>query len=254
MHTKTPLPKRPVVLSIAGFDPSAGAGLLADIKTFESLKTYGLGVQTALTVQTDTAFQSCCWTDEKQLIAQLETLLKRFSVAAVKIGIVENWEQLLKLVVMLHKYSNKIPIVWDPVLQASTGFPFHAKEDKLWVECLKKITVLTPNWDEVQALLGTDFEAQIAEITQHCAVYLKGGHRLERKGEDILYLKKGRQFVYKPHCRECSPKHGSGCVLSSALAAYLALGFPLYKAVFRAKRYAERFLQSNPSLLGYHKI
>lgn len=254
MNTGNILPKRPVVLTIAGFDPSAGAGLLADIKTFERLKTYGIAVQTALTVQTDIAFEACHWTPKEQIISQLETLLARFPVKAVKIGIVESQEVLLCILESIRKYSETIPIVWDTVVQASTGFYFHQREERLLEECLSKITIITPNRNEMNRLFGDEFDKCIPKLANQCAIYLKGGHWQERKGEDIFYVNETTSFVFKPKIKDCSEKHGSGCVLSSALAAYLALGFPLHKAGLRAKHYTERFLQSNPSLLGYHKI
>lgn len=254
MNMKSGLPKRPIVLSIAGFDPSGGAGLLADVKTFESLKTYGIAVQTALTVQTDTIFQACHWTEEKQVVAQLEVLLERFPVQAVKIGIVENRRLLLQLLQRIRQYSATIPIVWDPVLRATTGFSFQLQNDELLEECLKNITVLTPNWQEMEMLFGKSFEQKVEKITWNCTIYLKGGHREECKGEDILYKRSGKVAKLRPQVKNCTEKHGSGCVLASALAAYLALGFPLQKAALRAKRYTERFLQSNSSQLGYHKL
>lgn len=254
MNMKNILHKRPIVLSIAGFDPSGGAGLLADVKTFESLKTYGIAVQTALTVQTDTVFQTCHWTAQKQIVAQLDLLLEHYPIQAIKIGIVENRRLLLQLLQKLREYSSTIPIVWDPVLKATTGFSFQLQNDELLEECLKNITVLTPNWQEMVALFGNDFSLKINEITQHCAVYLKGGHREVHIGEDILYKKSGKIAKLRPKIKNCREKHGSGCVLASALAAYLTLGFPLQKAALRAKRYTERFLQSNSSQLGYYKL
>lgn len=253
MNTKNILPKRPIVLSIAGFDPCGGAGLFADIKTFEQLKTYGIGVQTALTVQNDIAFSECEWIEKEQILNQLIILLNRYEVKAVKIGIVQNYSILLAILEQIRNKFPHIPIVWDPVLKSSTGFQFLESDEDLLKKCLKNVSVITPNWKEMQKIFGFDFETKISEITNYCTVYLKGGHREDQKGEDIIYPHNGKSFLIKPRNQNCSEKHGSGCVLSSALTANLALGFPLQKAAFRAKKYTERFLQSNNSLLGYHK-
>ena len=90
--------KRPYVLTIAGFDPSSGAGLTADVKTFEALKCYGLSVCTANTIQNDMEFEACHWTDLEIIKNQIELLFKRFSIDFVKIGIVENWGVLEEIV------------------------------------------------------------------------------------------------------------------------------------------------------------
>ncbi|MFT7588357.1 MAG: hydroxymethylpyrimidine/phosphomethylpyrimidine kinase, partial [Limisphaerales bacterium] len=130
------------VMTVAGFDPSGGAGLLADIKTFESEGLLGLAVQTALTVQNDISFESCRWEPEESIIDQVEILLKRFKPAAVKIGIIEGIAQIHSLLDLL---PEDIPIVWDPVLKASAGFEFHDdfSDDFLtgWESLLPRITL-----------------------------------------------------------------------------------------------------------------
>ena len=90
--------KRPNILTIAGFDPSNGAGLTADVKTFETLKCYGLSVCTANTIQDDSEFKACHWMPVEVILDQIEVLFKRFQINYVKIGIVENWETLSLLV------------------------------------------------------------------------------------------------------------------------------------------------------------
>ena len=85
------------ILTIAGFDPSSGAGITSDIKTFESFGLYGLSVCTAITVQNDIEFKSCTWVKETIILEQIETLFERFKIPIVKIGIIESWEVLLKV-------------------------------------------------------------------------------------------------------------------------------------------------------------
>src|SRR5690606_34283761 len=117
--------KRPYILSVAGFDPSGGAGVLADIKTFEAYKTIGLGVSTALTYQTEDSFLGVDWHTEKQLEMQLETLLKRYPVEIAKIGLVESLNSLDHILDILQNYRPGMKIIWDPILKASAEFTFH---------------------------------------------------------------------------------------------------------------------------------
>lgn len=242
-------------MSLAGLDPSAGAGLLADIKTFEALGTYGLGVCTALTVQTDTQFISADWQSATQIIAQAAPLLEKFPVQYCKIGIMKDAATMLDVISAIRHIRPDIKIILDPVLKASAGYVFH--EDArlgVWKAVLEQLYLLTPNYQEALLLTGEEEGETAARVlASYCAVLLKGGHRADRQGTDSLYLSEkeleldipsGKQTVY--------PKHGSGCVLSAAVTAQLASGVPLPTACITAKRYTEKFLASHSSLLGYH--
>lgn len=249
-----PLHKRPIVLTIAGFDPSSGAGLSTDLKSFEQLKCYGLAVQTANTIQTDNEFISCHWTNKEIILSQLKTLLSRFQVDFVKIGIIENWLILAECIDVLMNHNPKIKIILDPVLNASTNFKFHESDSTELEKILNKIHLITPNYQEIELLYPSKtLEETTQHITQFTNLFLKGGHRQDKKGQDILFSKERKQYPMNPKLQNCSEKHGSGCVLSAAITAHLALGFPLMKACYRAKRYTEKFLSSNPTLLGFHK-
>lgn len=246
--------KRPFILTIAGFDPSGGAGLNADIKTMEALKCYGLSVCSANTVQNDISFLSCHWTELNIMKEQIDVLFNRFSVDYVKIGIVENWKILLDLVQYLKSKNNRIKIILDPVLSASANFDFHNKDfRKEFDDVLDSIYLLTPNYIEIEKLYPNLNQKEAAKLlAERTNVLLKGGHREEAIGKDVLYTTQGKHFVLNPKIKNISEKHGSGCVLSSSITSYLALGFPLLKACYRGKRYTEKFLSSNISLLGTH--
>lgn len=246
--------KRPNILTIAGFDPSSGAGLTADIKTFENLKCYGFAVQTANTVQTDKAFVECLWMDESTVLKQLEVLLNGFNIDVVKIGIIENWEVLLKCIQRIKHQSGKIKIILDPILKSSTDFQFQETSETLFDAILEQVYLVTPNYNEIQQLyVNKDINQAIEHISQITNLYLKGGHRTHKIGQDVLFTRSGKQFFINPKQKKCTDKHGSGCVLSSAIASYIALGFPLLKSCVRGKKYVEDFLSSNSSLLGYHR-
>jgi len=250
--------KRPNILTIAGLDPSSGAGLTADIKTFEKLKCYGFSVCTANTVQNDTELKHCYWTPIEIIKEQLTVLLDAFSIEFVKIGIVENWEVLNELIDFLVLKNPTIKIILDPVLRSSSKYVFQSdisseKAGILFEKILHKIHLLTPNYEEiVQLYPDKTISETIEHISSKTHLFLKGGHKEKNIGVDELFTINGKQFKLNPKNKQVSEKHGSGCVLSSAITAYLALGFPLLKACYKGKRYTEKVLSSNKGLLGYH--
>ena len=242
--------KRAHILTIGGFDPSGGAGVLADIKTFEQHKLLGMAVNTANTVQTEDRFEAVNWLSEELILGQLDTLLAQYSFDYVKIGLIPSVQFIGEISQRLSK--TKPCIIWDPILKASAGFDMEHATDKL-LEVLDTVFLITPNWEEVQALTGMkDAIAGAKKLAQNCNVYLKGGHNAADPGRDYLFID-GREYTLRPRGRAVSEKHGSGCVLSSALAANLTQRYPMVKACLRSKEYVTRVLESNPSLLGYHK-
>lgn len=242
-------------MSLAGLDPSGGAGLLADIKTFEQHRVYGLGVCTALTIQTASDFISVDWLSLPRILAQAKPLLASETVDYCKIGIMADIQSLLELVRTIKYLSPGIRIVLDPVLKASAGHAFHSNIPRqAWQELLPELYLLTPNYHEATLLAGIDDgEAAAEQLSAHCAVLLKGGHHQARPGEDTLYTGNGIQR-FLPGPGQAYPKHGSGCVLSAAITANLALGQSLPDACANAKAYTENLLASHPSLTGYHHI
>lgn len=243
---------RPYVLSIAGLDPSAGAGILSDIKTFEALKTYGFGVCSALTVQNDKEFISNEWCSLEFILNQIKAF-EKFDIKAAKIGIMPSIEITLNICAYLKSSFPSIKIVLDPIWKASAGFRFQEFTDAILFEKLMKcIDVITPNALEMVYLQEISNDLFTPEyLSKLCIVYLKGGHNEQDLGTDIIYFK-DEIFKIKPLANFKNQKHGSGCVLSSAITANLALGRPYKEAFQNAKSYIEAFLNSNDTLLGYH--
>ncbi len=247
------LKNRPNILSIAGLDPSGGAGLTADIKTMESLRCYGFSIASANTIQNDTTFHECHWVSMAILKKQIDVLWDRFPIEYVKIGIIENWSVLKHVVDYLMVKNPKVKIILDPVLKSSSDYTFHTATDSVLLEVLPKLYLITPNRIEIESLFADLSVTQTLQLlSSNTNVLLKGGHYTESVGEDILYFKSGEKQHLLPKSEHCYPKHGSGCVLSSAITSYLALGFSLLEAVKMGKTYIETFLNSNESLLGYH--
>ena len=169
--------KRLYVLSIAGFDPSGGAGILADIKTFESNKVYGLGVISANTFQNDNEFKNVDWIPAKKMIEQISILQKRFEFEYVKIGLIENLEVLDAIISHLNTHVSNLKIIWDPILKASAGFEFHKEVDKLLLEKIcKQLYLITPNVPE-SLLLGSfkDAAQNAKHLSKCCNLFLKEG-------------------------------------------------------------------------------
>ena len=245
---------KPYILAIAGLDPSSGAGLTADIKTFENLKCYGVSVCIATTIQNDVEFKDCYWISISTIKEQIKILFDRFNIDVVKIGIVENWKILLEIIDYVLSFNPTAKIVLDPVLKASSGYTFHKDFTEAdFEEVLSKIYLLTPNYSEIQSLYpNKSVEETLSHIQTKTNVFLKGGHNTERLGVDFLYSKGGNKFSFNPKKGKYHEKHGSGCVLSSAIASYIALKYPLLKSCFKGKRYVEKVLSSSKTKLGYH--
>ncbi|UOQ53798.1 hydroxymethylpyrimidine/phosphomethylpyrimidine kinase [Hymenobacter cellulosivorans] len=246
---------RPYALSIAGFDPSAGAGLLADCKTLEAHGVYGLGVCTSLTVQNDVAFERVNWVPLADIQDQIRVLLARFPVDFVKIGLFESLPQLLELLRWLRQLRPAARIVWDPVLKASAGYEFHQRPAPELVRALcAELALITPNLPEMLRLWPAASAEEAAEVVAgFCPVLLKGGHGAGEDSVDILFAD-DTQYHFTQARLPQGEKHGSGCVLSAAILAQLALGQPLSVACQLAKRYTTSFLASNDTLLGYHSF
>lgn len=242
------------IVTIAGHDPSGGAGITSDIKTFEAHRLYGLSVCTAVTVQNDMDFKYCMWMSKAAILDQIVVLFDRFNITTVKIGIVESWEVLLSIVEKLRLLNPEVKIIMDPILKASAGYDFHSNDDHEMLDLiLSHCYVVTPNYEEIQLLYPKlSIEKTLEHIAGFTNIYLKGGHKKVNKGWDQLYYGQTLMKRIPPGAPQVFEKHGSGCVLSSSLASHIALGSSIEEASQRAKEYTEKFLNSHTSLLGVH--
>lgn len=242
--------ERPYVMSIAGFDPSGGAGLLSDSKTFEQSKVMGLGVCTALTLQTASKCLSLEWRPIDEVTEAIQVLMENYPFSAVKIGIVKDAEFLGKIIEAVKAGNPEAKIVWDPVLKSTSEFTFFDLETLSQLKAVvNQLSLITPNYNEYSVLK----ENNLLPDTHQCSLLIKGGHREDHLGTDIL-VEKETEIVLQSngHNKDYFPKHGSGCVLSSAITAELAKGKSMETACKQGKLYIEKFLKSNPSLLGTH--
>lgn len=249
------------VLTIAGFDPSGGAGVLADCKTFAAFDCFGAAAITSLTSQNTQGVYATYHQTGEILRQQLAPVLEDYEVAAVKIGMLPTRELVEVVAAMIPKYDLK-NIVIDPVLRASSGYSLIEDVTKnLLLEALLPLTdLVTPNLDEVEMLLGTKPSSltEMEEAAQHLsqqftakkktpvAVLVKGGH-LPQTATDVLF--DGKEIhVFSTAKIASRHTHGTGCTLSSAIAALLAHGFVLPEAVQRAKAYVTAAISQAPGI------
>lgn len=245
------LNKRPFCLSIAGFDPCAGAGILADIKTFESFGVYGMGVITSNTFQTDNEFVGLEWIELDSILKQQKMLMNKYHFESMKIGLVNNFDTLQKVIQLAKKANPSIHIVWDPILASSSGYSFHSSSSMELQFVEENCTLITPNYEELKQLW--DIEPALFACQFNSALLLKGGHRVSETGTDILFSNNASTEIPGVSFHGKS-KHGTGCVLSAAIAANLAKGENLKDSCTIAKTFVEKFILSNNSNLGFHEI
>lgn len=235
------------VLSIAGSDPSGGAGIQADLKAFSARGTYGMAVLTALTAQNTQGVTAIHALPCDFARAQIEAVFSDVRVDAVKIGMIANAEIAQTVAASLEAYAAGIPIVLDPVMVAKGGAPLLANDanQAILERLLPLATMITPNLPEAAALLG-EREAQtregMAEQAKRLlrlgpqAVLIKGGHLESDDSPDVL-AEADRVTWYEGPRTRTKNTHGTGCTLSSAIAAELAKGQFVVEAVRVAKTY-----------------
>lgn len=242
------------ILTIAGSDTSAGAGIQQDLKTITALGHYAVTVPTALTAQNTVGVQRVMAVPDDMLRAQLDSVLSDISVAAVKIGMIPNAQSARIITAAVSQLS--VPVVCDPVMLSTSGTQLMADEciDYIMQTLFPLCTLITPNLPEALRLsglpAGSDAEAMGRRLVSMCgtAFLLKGGHAEGRLMRDILYCPDGERHEY------CSPRidspnlHGTGCTLSSAVAALLAEGRSLPEAVAGAKALIDKGIAGGRAL------
>lgn len=247
--------RTPYVMTIAGFDPSGGAGITSDVKTFETTGSYGLSSCTGITFQNESDYRSTHWLPLEEIQRQCELPFILHRPEYVKIGLVENFDRLDRLIDYLHAQIPDVKIIWDPICKASAGCLFHTGGPEQLISILKRIYLLTPNSEEVVQLFGR--AATVDSLQQLCREHQfnllwKGGHDAGPYSWDRLITP---EKIYRyPIVRSPYSKHGTGCVLSAALTSYLAQGDSLNKACNKAQQYVSEFIDSNDSKLGYHTL
>lgn len=239
----------PILLTIAGFDPSCGAGVVADLKTFAAHGCYGLAAITSMTVQNTQGVDAVHNTPSSELREQLEVLVKDSEIAAVKIGMLGNRGNAVVVGEFLD--AHKFPVVvHDPVMRSSTNSELldQGGVKYLTTELLKRSTVITPNIPEAEILAGmtitdvTGMEAAARKIVEMGAkaVIVKGGHM--DKAIDVVFDGKD-VYQLSGDKVKLENTHGTGCTFASAVTAQLAAGRGLVEAATLAKAYVVKAIE-----------
>ena len=236
--------KMKTALTVAGSDCSGGAGIQADLKTMTMNGVYAMSAITALTAQNTTGVRAIQESTPEFLKQQLDAIFQDIYPDAVKIGMVSSC-QLIRVIADRLKYYDAKNVVVDPVMVATSGSAL-MKTDAvrtLVEELIPLASLVTPNVPEAEILSGLTIKTKEDMITAakqlgdryHCAVLLKGGHSIN-DANDLLYA--NGELIWFEGKRIDNPNtHGTGCTLSSAIAANLAKGFTLAESVQRAKNY-----------------
>ncbi len=241
-------------LSIAGSDPSGGAGIQADLKAFSARGTYGMAALTALTAQNTQGVTAIQALPPEFVEAQIEAVFNDIRVDAVKIGMIANARIANAVAAMLEAHATRVPIVLDPVMVAKGGAPLLAEDanQAIIARLLPLASVITPNLPEAAALLGEpvaetreEMEKQAGRLLQRGprAVLIKGGHLESADSPDVL-IDAGGVIWFEGVRMTTRNTHGTGCTLSSAIAAELAKGQSMVEAAGVAKAYLAKAISA----------
>lgn len=260
MRTSGKSKRLPVALTIAGSDSGGGAGIQADLLTFADFGVFGTSAITALTAQNPEGVIHVQHTSPKNLGAQIHQVLQFFDVKAIKTGMLPTEKSVITIEESLLQTARGIPLVVDPVLAATSGKTLaeHKAFDAIKKRLLPRANLNTPNLDETQALIGRrpesafelkDAARELARKFKTCFL-LKGGHLIGNELTDVLAWPSGKTQCFASRRIPGVNTHGSGCTLSAAIAANLALGQSLTKAVSMARNYLHRALLNPLKLSG----
>jgi hydroxymethylpyrimidine/phosphomethylpyrimidine kinase len=240
------------ILTIAGSDSGAGAGLQADARTIQALGGYAATVVTAVTAQNTRGISSWQAVSQRLLRAQLKAVLDDLPIAAAKTGLLPG-PAAIRMVASELRRRKEIPLVVDPVIGSTSGTRFLSVAGLrvLRKELFPLATLVTPNWPEAQSLSGRAVhsaaqagDAARSLATAHgCAFLVKGGHGRGRICRDVLATPDGKLRWFSGPRIATRNTHGTGCVLSAAIAAELGRGHSLVTAIGRGRQFLVRGLQ-----------
>jgi hydroxymethylpyrimidine/phosphomethylpyrimidine kinase len=246
-----------IAVTIAGSDPSGGAGIQADLKTFSALGVYGASVITALTAQNTRGVQGIHDVPPAFVGEQIDSVFSDLAVDAVKIGMLSRPAVIEAVAAGLDRHGAR-NIVLDPVMIAASGDPLLVPEavETLRRALLPRALLVTPNLPEAAALLGEGVAQTDAAVMGQAerilalgprAVLIKGGHADGAYSVDVFLDEEGFERFASPRVATRNT-HGTGCTLSSAIAAGLAKGLPLREATAEAKKYISAAIAASDTL------
>jgi len=246
---------KPVVLTIAGLDPSGGAGIVADIRTITMFQCFPAAALTSITFQNTTGVFGAEHLNAATLRSQLEPVVNDLEVAGAKTGMLPSAEIVAEVARCFSETNLPAPVV-DPVMVSTSGHDLIGDEafQILKTRLLKVARVVTPNIPEAERLAGFEIR-DVGDMRKACeaimslgaaAVLVKGGHRRNANNEavDVLLNDAGEFIEFRDEYIDIGEVHGSGCTLSAAIASSLALGRDLDDAVRQAKSFVNRSIRA----------
>ena len=246
----------PVVLTIAGFDPSGGAGVVADVKTITAFGCFAAAAVTSLTYQNTTGVFGASHQTAETVRAQVLPVVEDFTVAGAKTGMLPTREVIEEVARLLRETNLPAPVV-DPVVRSTSGYDLidDAALDALKKELLPLARVVTPNIPEAERITGMSIRdreamAEAARMIRAMgarAVLVKGGHLAGARSLDVLD-EEGEVTYFDAERVETTSTHGTGCTLAAAIASCLARGYNVTDAVALAKRYVTQAIRGAPGL------
>lgn len=235
-----------IACTIAGSDSGGGAGIQADLKTFQELGVFGTSALTALTAQNTLGVHAILPIEPDFVQAQLRAIFDDFDVKAIKTGMLHDGVTIHAVASVLKQ--QQIPLIVDPVMVAKGGATLLQEQavKVLKEELLPLAMICTPNIPEAEILteMTIDTEEKMDQAAQKLLalgvryVILKGGHLDEQQATDRIYWHNGRYEVSTPRIKT-KDTHGTGCTFSAALTAFIANGKPIQEAVFEAKKFTQ---------------
>jgi hydroxymethylpyrimidine kinase/phosphomethylpyrimidine kinase len=263
-------PKSKICLTIAGLDPSGGAGIVADIKTFTAFGCFATAAITSITFQNTTGVFGAIHQTAESVRGQIEPIIEDFTIAALKTGMLPTREVIEETWRIVKKNRLKNFVV-DPVVRSTSGFDLI--DDEALQSLIKNLfplaDVVTPNLPEAERIAGVKIETEkdiekAARIMQNFGaknVLIKGGHlfegeRRKAKGENEIKKRKAIDYlfigddmrIFEAEFIESNATHGTGCALAAAITANLALGKTLIEAVETAKNFVTEAIRTAPNL------
>lgn len=252
-----PAPPPPVALTIAGFDPSSGAGITADLAVFAAHGIYGTAAIAATTIQSTQGVAGVRAGDPAWIQRVLEHLSADMPAAGVKVGMVATDANVRMIAEFLQTVPSRIPVVYDPVIQSSSGAELldPGALRRIHAEFLPLVSWVTPNWMELSVLSGVKVRT-FEDVNRACdalgklhpGMYIVATGGDQEEPVDFLRAPGGAVQTFRGERVETTSTHGTGCAFSSALLSRLMLGDAPAKAVTHAKRYVTEALRTAPGL------
>jgi hydroxymethylpyrimidine/phosphomethylpyrimidine kinase len=246
-----------VALTVAGFDPSSGAGVTADLSVFAAHGIYGTSAITGMTVQSTMGVAGVRAADPAWLQRTLEYVSTDLPAAGVKVGMLATDAIVRTVVEFLQTAEGRVPVVFDPVIRSSSGYELldPAALRRIQAEFMPLVTWITPNWEELSVLSGVKVRtiedvnrAADALGKKHPGLYIVATGGDQEEPVDFLRAPGGAVQTFRGERVETTSTHGTGCAFSAALLSRVILGDAPAKAVANAKAYVTEALRSAPGL------